>query len=91
MVTYTDKSGNIETLTKDDLMELKGSIYFTCFYTQGGTFRCIDEFGDCTIAILDVVDDKYTINAFDNWHICGDVEVTLTIEQLVKFIVEGGY
>lgn len=74
MITYTDKNGKMECLNKEDLVATKNSIYFTSLYTQGGTFRCVDEFGDYTIAILDVVDDKYVINAFDNWHICEDVE-----------------
>ena len=91
MIIYTDKSGKTETLTNEDLIATKNSIYFTSLYTQGGKFRCVDQFGDYTICILDVIDDKYVINAFDNWNICEDFDDTLTIEQLVTFITEGGY
>lgn len=91
MIIYTDKSGKTETLTNEELIATKNSIYFTSLYTQGGKFRCIDEFGDYTICILDVVDDKYVINAFDNWYVQEDVDDVLTIEQLVTFITEGGY
>jgi hypothetical protein len=91
MITYSDKNGNIEVLNKEDLVAEKNSIYFTSLYTAGGKFRCVDEFGDYTICILDIIDDKYVINAFDNWYVQEDIDDVLTIEQLVTFIIDGGY